>query len=123
MITYFYWWYYEEPKFLWHSILNVISKTFASFSVGLLLSTLFDPWKKDVIYVENASLDIRLRIMIENLISRFAGFLMRIFTIIAGFLVTIITILILITAFLAWLLMPVIIFALLVNGIRMVLNG
>ena len=42
------------------------------FSITLLLKTLFDPWKRDVSYAENISLNEQFRLLAENLVSRFS---------------------------------------------------
>jgi hypothetical protein len=123
MFTYFSWWYYEEPVYLWRSIKITTQKVFSSFSVGVLISTLFDPWKKDNQYLENPSLNERFKLILDNLISRFVGFIVRFFTIITGLVFTAVTLIVLTAGFLAWLIMPFIIAYLLVNGLRTIANG
>ena len=123
MITYFSWWYYDEPAYLWRCLTIVVKKVYASFSVGILLRTLFDPWKRDVYGAENPSLDMRFKIFLDNLISRFVGFTVRVFTIIIGLILTFMVLILLLGLFAVWLLMPVLIVGLLINGIRLVLNG
>lgn len=123
MITYLYWWYLEEPAYIWRAIRIVTKKVFFSFSVPLLLRTLFDPWRRDVTYKENASLQDLFNIWIGNLISRLVGFILRLVTIFTGIFLTIIVFLILIFLYAAWLLMPAIIVFLFYTGIRNFLNG
>ena len=117
------WWYFDEPLYLWRSIVIITKKTYFGFLIGLLVSTLFDPWKKDVVYVENASLDVRFKVMIDNIFSRFIGFVMRFFTIMIGLTLTCLVFLSLLILFLVWLLLPAIILALLLLGFRVVQNG
>jgi hypothetical protein len=123
MIVYFVWWYGQTPIFICQAIINITQKIFSSFSVVLLLKTLFDPWKRDVLAVENASLDVRFNLWLQNLVSRLVGFVVRFFTIIAGLISTAVVFIFLLAIFLVWLLMPIIIIFLIVNGIRMILNG
>lgn len=123
MITYFSWWYYDELLYLWRSIKIITKKFLSSFSIAVLLRTIFDPWKKDVVYLENPSLDARLKAMVNNLFSRCIGFVIRIFTIAIGLILTGIVFTLLISVFLVWLLMPVIIITLLVMGVRSIQNG
>lgn len=123
MITYFSWWYAQEPSLLWQAVRVITKKTFYSFSVGLLIRTLFDPWKRDVLSAQNASLDVRIRIMFENLMTRLIGAIVRFFTIIAGLISTIIVFLILLAIFIVWLLLPIIIIYLLYSGFSLYFNG
>lgn len=120
---YFTWWYFDEPQYLWRSIIIITKKIYFGFSIGMLVSTLFDPWKKDVIYAENVSLDVRFRIMIDNLVSRFIGFVMRFFTVLIGLTSTGLSFIFLLVLFLSWLLMPAIIIALFILGLKAVNNG
>jgi FtsH-binding integral membrane protein len=122
MISYFSWWFYDEPKYLWRSINIVIIKVFNTFSIPLLITTLFAPWKRDVLYVENPSLSDSFQIFIGNMVSRLIGCIVRILTIFAGLIVTIITAFFVYAVFLAWILLPVIIILLFINGMR-TLNG
>jgi len=123
MITYFYWWYFEEPLILWKAARIITKKIFSEFSVPVLLRTLFDPWKRDVSFVENASLQELFNIWLGNFISRLVGFIMRTFTILIGFILTIISLFVLLVFMLAWFLMPIIIIFLIINGSTMVFNG
>jgi len=123
MITYLSWWYIEEPTLLWRAIIIITKKVFASFSVVLLLRTLFDPWKKDILSAENVSLDVRFKIWVNNLISRFIGFIVRLGTILVGLILTVLTFIILIIGFFLWLVMPMVIIIFFFNGIRMIFNG
>lgn len=123
MITYFYWWYFEEPVILWRAIRIITKKIFLSFSVPVLLRTLFDPWKRDVTYVENASLQELFNIWLGNFISRLVGFVVRTFTILIGFILTVIAFILLLAFLLVWFLMPIIIILLIINGITVVVSG
>ena len=117
------WWYFDEPLYLWRSIIIITKKIYFGFSIGMLVSTLFDPWKKDVIYAENVSLDVKFRIMIDNLVSRFIGFIMRFFTVLIGLTFTGLSFVFLLVLFLTWLLMPAIIIGLFILGLKAVNNG
>lgn len=123
MLTYFSWWYFDEPLYLWRAIIIVTKKVYYDFSIVMLLSTLFDPWKKDVVYVENASLDVRFKVMMDNLFARAIGFVMRFFTIIIGLIITAFTFIFLMIFFIAWLTLPAIIVALFILGFKAAQNG
>ncbi|MGA2666531.1 MAG: hypothetical protein ABSE91_00380 [Patescibacteria group bacterium] len=123
MITYLSWWYAQEPLYLWRSIKIVTKKIYLNFSITTLLRTLFDPWKRDVMAAENASLNVRFNILIGNLVSRLVGFVLRFFTIWAGLITTIGAFFIMVALFLIWLFLPILILFLMINGIRVIFNG
>lgn len=79
-------WYYtkiiKEALTIWRSIFIIIS---LEFSLPQLIKTLFAPWRRDIAPA-TGSLDEIFRTLIENLISRFIGFLVRFFTILTALL-------------------------------------
>jgi len=123
MFTYFSWWYSEEPVYLARAAQVITKKVYLNFSVPILLRTLFDPWKRDVSYVENPSLDMAVKIWAMNLFSRAIGFIVRTITILIGLILSGIVFVLLIIGIIIWYLMPIIIFLLLVNGLRLLGNG
>lgn len=84
------WWFVVEPKKVWQRTIFATRKTFGYFSVGLLLKTLFSPWKRDIRRPVNASIDVIFRMILDNLVSRFVGFIIRSVTIVLGLMATII---------------------------------
>jgi len=123
MFLYFSWWYGEGLVKLWQAIEVITAKVFASFSIGNLARTLFNPWKRDSYSVENASIDVRLRIWLDNAISRLIGALMRSVVILIGLGITILFFGFAIVLFIIWLSLPIVVIALIVNGVRVVING
>lgn len=123
MFTYFFWWYMQEPIYLWRSISVITLKMYANFSIPLLLSTLFDPWKRDTVALVNASLGENFQVLIQNLISRFIGFFIRVITIFTGYIATILTFAVSILFLVIWLAMPVIILYLIASGLVGIING
>lgn len=117
MLTYFSWWYGQELVYIWHSAGNIIRNVFQTFSILVLLRTLFAPWKRDNYAAENAALDMRMRLALDNLISRGVGFVVRIFTILTGLFFTIFAIILMIVIILFWLVLPLIIVALIIDGV------
>lgn len=123
MLTYFSWWYGEGLVNFCQATGIMTEKIFSFFSIKLLLRTIFDPWKRDAYTIENASLQDKLKIWLNNLISRFIGFVIRFFTIILGLCATALFFLVMICLFVAWFLLPIIILYLIINGARTVLNA
>ncbi len=123
MITYLSWWYAQEPIYLWRAVNVVSGKIIQAFSVPVLLRTLFDPWKRDIQRVENASLDVRYHIWVENMLSRLVGFVVRIFTILTGIMFSTFVFIFLTIVLLVWLLAPILILFLFLNGINVIING
>lgn len=121
--AYFSWWYGDALVNFWQAIGIMTEKIFSFFSIKLLLRTLVDPWKRDAFYVENASLDIRLRIWFNNLISRFIGFIMRTFTILLGLAATVLFFVLLLALLFVWVMLPIVVLFLIFNGIRVIING
>lgn len=123
MLTYFSWWYGEGLVNFWLATGIMTEKIFSFFSIKLLLRTLFDPWKRDAYYVENASIDIRLKIWFNNLISRFIGFIIRLFTISLGLVATVLFFMFFLVLIFIWVLLPIVVLYLIFNGVRVIING
>ena len=123
MLTYFSWWYGEGLMGFWRSVEIMTTKIYNFFSIGKLAATLFAPWKRDSYSVENASLDVRLRIVLDNLISRFVGAVLRLVLIIFGLTATIIFFTFFVVILAAWFILPILILFLIANGTRIMING
>lgn len=123
MITYFSWWYNQGVLGFWDGILVMTGKIYSYFSIHILLRTLFDPWKRDNYSIENGSLEARSKVMLDNLVSRVIGFVIRLFTMLFGLSLTISFFVLMFLILIIWLTLPIVILALIVNGIRMVING
>lgn len=63
---------------------KTVAKLYSFFSIGLLLKTLFLPWKRDEIDTSNMALDDKLRVILMNLISRLVGAVVRFGTVFVG---------------------------------------
>ena len=115
--NFFKWWLIDEPRYLWLVTRVITQKTATFFSVGILIRTLFAPWKRDVQRTHNLPIDLAFRALIDNLVSRFVGFCVRTVTIfVAGgaLLVSFLGGLIIIFAEIA---MPLIVFLLIIWGL------
>lgn len=77
------WWY--GPG--WLNSFKAISRRLEllsdDLSIEILLKTLFEPWKQIKTYAgPNASVDLKLRVMFDNIFARFFGFIIRSFVLI-----------------------------------------
>lgn len=110
IFDYFQWWYGAGLKFFyswWNDLITFIAY-YLSFRE--LIRTLFWPWKRDVVFYGN-SLDAKLKALSDNLISRFVGFILRLFVLIVGFVLEFILICCAIISLIIWLsLIPLSIF-------------
>ena len=108
----FFWHFYEMPKFLFGAWKNYILFALNYFSLPLLLKSLFAPWR---IYKWNypKGFDVGefFSTLISNAFSRILGALMRVILIIIGIIFQIFVILAGLIIFLLWILIPFIIIA------------
>jgi hypothetical protein len=108
----FYWHFYEMPKFLLGVWKNYILFALNYFSLPILLKSLFAPWRKyRWNYPKGFNVGEFFSTLISNAFSRFLGALMRIVLIIAGILFQIFVIFAGLVIFLLWILTPFIIIA------------
>ncbi|PIT97404.1 hypothetical protein COT77_01630 [Candidatus Berkelbacteria bacterium CG10_big_fil_rev_8_21_14_0_10_41_12] len=116
VIGFFSWWLYEKPAFIFSLMLKNCDKLLDFFSIGILLQTLFLPWKRDEIDTTNLALDDKIRVFFMNLVSRLVGAVVRLFTIFAGLIIVVIT-------FAFGLAVPILFIALPFLGIFLIFNS
>lgn len=115
--SFVYWQFVESPKKLLYIIKKANICVFHYFSIGFLLKTLFYPWKRDTQYLPNPSLTDQIKILMDNFISRFIGFIVRFFTICVGLFLQLITMVVGMVIFLIWIFLPLFIIYFLYKGI------
>lgn len=76
LIEFFRWWYGPGWLEAWHKAFTGVTSTQRAFSVGVLLTTLFSPWKQ-IVSLPGRSLEEKFRAMVDNLLSRIIGFFAR----------------------------------------------
>lgn len=79
--SFFVWWLKDEPLELWRRTLLITGKVAVFFSLPVLVGTLFAPWKRDIQRTSNLPMDLMFRGIIDNLVSRLVGFVVRSITI------------------------------------------
>jgi hypothetical protein len=103
--AFFSWWYGRGWMQVATSFRPRLRGVLNAFSVNQLLRTLFEPWRR-IVTEPGASLDNRVRALVDNVFSRAIGFVVRIFVLFAAF-VTLLTVLLLtIIEVVLWPLLP-----------------
>ena len=113
--AFFSWWYGPGWKQVTASFGPRLKSVKESFSVNLLLPTLFAPWKQ-ITSQPGRSLEDRFHAWIDNTFSRVIGFIVRSGVLIAAFVSLIVVILLTILEVIVWPLLPLAIPALLILG-------
>lgn len=101
------WWYSDGWKQMilrrQESILDLYDK----FSLGLLLKTLFAPWRQISAGSVRGSLSVQFRAFFDRLISRIIGGFIRTVTLIIGLLALVVSLILSLVRIVAWPLLPV----------------
>lgn len=115
-VEFFSWWYSHGWLSAAHWAQKLLSSVSHTFSVPILLRTLFAPWRR-IVTTPGASLDAKFRALGDNLISRAVGFVVRFFVLLTALLLWLITAAIGLLTLAAWPLLPIAAFVLLLKGI------
>lgn len=110
------WWYGRGWLDAVRTARGWVARVQAEFSAGLLLKTLFSPWKQ-IVSLPGRSLGEKFNAMIDNLISRVVGFGVRLFALLAAAALMVLAVMAGIIFIIFWPLMPVAIFYGLYKGI------
>ncbi len=78
------WWYGDGWRQRYDLIFSRLARISDYFSIGLLLSTLFAPYRQISAGNVSGSIGVQARAFIDRLISRFVGLFMRLFMVIFG---------------------------------------
>jgi hypothetical protein len=110
------WWYGPGWVGIGQNLKRRLGALSETFSVGILLRTLFAPWRRIVTY-PGAGIGAHLRAMGDNLVSRFIGFLVRLTVLIAAAASSAVLLLLGALQLAAWPVLPVAALGLLVWGL------
>lgn len=116
----FTWWFVESPKKLILISRKTLIYLYHYFSIGYLAKTLFAPWKRDVTEVINPTLQDRLNMFANYLISVVMGFMVRFFTIVAGFIMILGTAILAVAVFFIWYFLSLIVIYLIYLGMILI---
>jgi hypothetical protein len=117
LITIFIKWYFiEVPKQILYQLYKYIVVISKIYSFAFLLKTFFSPWKGQIYEYPQKGFDLSLifQTWTSNMISRLVGSFVRGVTMIIGIIVLLISLLIGGSAFIIWILYPVIFFLLII---------
>lgn len=110
------WWYITGWAAAARRIISWTSTVEHMFSLGLLMKTLFAPWKR-ITSAPGRGLDAKMRASLDNLVSRCIGFVIRFFVLIialGGMLVAFISGIVMTVV---WPLLPIMFIVFIVKGI------
>jgi hypothetical protein len=82
-LEFFKWWYVIGWQKAIHGGIGLVKKIELSFSISILLTTLFSPWKR-IITNPGRALEDKMSALLDNLVSRVVGFFVRISSLIAA---------------------------------------
>jgi len=83
VFDFFQWWYGRGWRGVFTSNHRRLTELAGAFSIGLLLRTLFAPWRR-IVTTPGADPGLRLQALGDNLISRLVGFVVRFFVLLAA---------------------------------------
>jgi len=112
------WWYGDALKRMfsfWGRFLVYLTDLFSAKSC---ITTLFYPWKRDLLSYENLSIQQKFQVLILNITSRFVGMVLKIFTLATFSLVFVIGAGFVVAFILLWIFYPVIVAALIYFGFK-----
>lgn len=114
-LAFFSWWYGKGWQTASKKTLEHIQNVGQMFSIGLLIKTLFQPWRRIITY-PGAGLNAHFHALIDNSLSRLVGFVVRIVVLFAALVTTILLSLLGLIELIIWPLMPPAVIAVLVLG-------
>ncbi len=105
-LAFFSWWYGSGWKLVSKKTLQTLDNVLKSFSVSLLIKTLFMPWRRIITY-PGSGIAAHLQAIVDNTVSRFIGFLVRIFVLLAALVVVVCLALVGFLQLVIWPLLPI----------------
>jgi hypothetical protein len=100
------WWYGRGWQVQFGRVKARLVATIQFFSIGQLFSTLFSPFRQISAGTTKGSLGTVMRALVDQLISRVIGAIVRLFTIIAGVIALLVQFVVEVIVLIFWLLLP-----------------
>jgi hypothetical protein len=112
------WWYGPGWLQQWRKIISRTRSVGGAYSGKTLLRTLFSPWKRiTALSAPNPTIQQRFQALIDNLVSRLVGAIVRFFTLLAALVSLIVTITLSTALAVLWPLIPVLSVAAIIKGL------
>lgn len=116
----FFSWYFRGMPYL---VVQIYKKTYQNvwhwFSVGYLLKTLFEPFKRDITLAINPSIQDRFQAFVSNIISRIMGLIIRLLTVFSALIIEFLLMLVLGIVILIWYLLFIIIILVIIKDVSL----
>lgn len=110
-------WWYGAGWAKWYQKLGQrIHDLFESFSVPILLRTMFEPWRR-IITLPGKSIQERLRAVLDNAVSRLVGFTVRFFVLLAVLVLLVFWLIVGVLEIVIWPILPPLAIGLIVWGV------
>lgn len=101
------WWYGAGWALRVQMLMRHVQNWLTYFSVGILLSTMFSPWRQNVTTARpDEALQAKMNAGVDNVISRLVGFMVRVFALVAAALTVLFVMLFNAVVVLLWPLIP-----------------
>ena len=117
LIMIFKWWYGPGWAQAFRNIKTHTLGVSRSFSIPILLRTLFEPWRRVITY-PGRTLEDHIRSYIDNVVSRLVGFIVRLTVLFSAGLLTVITALTYCLLAIVWPLVPLLIIFCIYMGVK-----
>ena len=105
-LEFFYWWYGTGYLDTIKRVSKGVTATAQIFSVKILFTTLFSPWKR-IVTESDGSLEMILKSIGDNAVSRAIGFFVRIIVLFTSLILTSIASVIALVVIILWPLLPI----------------
>jgi hypothetical protein len=116
VIGFLQWWYGPGWRDMGRRVLGRAGSFASHFSLPILLRTMFQPWRR-IITPSGGSLQQRVQAMLDNLVSRWVGFSIRLMSLIAAVILMAATIIIGGALVLVWPALPLVGLGLIAAGL------
>jgi hypothetical protein len=113
---FFLWWYSDGWLQTIHDVKKRSVKSLRIFSITTLLTTLFSPWKRIISY-PGTSLSARLGAVVDNILSRCIGFVVRVATLIFALVVLVFVFIFSSLFIVIWPLLPIAVVVAVIKGV------
>jgi len=116
VVAFLSWWYGPGWRDTASALQERLRTTALSWSMPILLRTMFQPWRR-IITQSGGSLQQRFMALVDNAVSRFVGFMVRLFALVAASLMLVVYAVVGGLILLTWPVLPLLGPALIVAGL------